>query len=76
MPLRDGGDCGDWFFLAMVQWQLGDKAQARQWYDKADLWMATHQHPSWPPLRSEAAELMKMESGVENSESPKKQTPP
>lgn len=75
MALRNGGDCADWFFLAMVHWRLGDKAEAHQWYDKADLWMATHHHPGWPPLRSEAAELMKMESGVENPESPKKPMP-
>ena len=59
MPLRNGGDCADWFFLAMVHWQLGDQAQARQWYDKADQWMATHHHPEWPALRAEAAELLK-----------------
>jgi len=58
MPLRNGGDCGDWFFLAMVHWQLGDKAKACLWYDKADLWMANHHHPAWPPLRAEAAELL------------------
>jgi len=75
MILRNGGDCADWFFLAMVHWQLGDKAEARKWYDKADLWMATHQHPDWPLLRSEAAALMKIESGVEYPESPKKQIP-
>ena len=75
MALRNGGDCADWFFLAMVHWRLGDKAEARQWYDKADLWMATHHHPGWPPLRSEAAELMKIESGVENPELATKPTP-
>ena len=26
-------------FLAMTHWQLGDKNQARQWYDKAVQWM-------------------------------------
>ncbi len=75
MPLRNGGDCADWFFLAMVHWQLGDKVEALQWYGKADLWMATHQHPCWPQFRSEAAALMKIESGVENPEAAKKQMP-
>jgi uncharacterized protein HemY len=37
--LRDGGDGYDLFFLAMAHWQLGDKEQARQWYDKAVQWM-------------------------------------
>jgi tetratricopeptide (TPR) repeat protein/tRNA A-37 threonylcarbamoyl transferase component Bud32 len=29
-----GGNAYDWFFLAMAYWQLGDRQQARQWYDK------------------------------------------
>jgi serine/threonine protein kinase/WD40 repeat protein/Flp pilus assembly protein TadD len=58
MPLRKGGDCADWFFLAMVHWRLGDTAEARKWYDKADQWMKTHHHPDWPDLRAEAAELL------------------
>lgn len=28
MSLRNGGDCADWFFLAMVHWKLGDKVEA------------------------------------------------
>jgi eukaryotic-like serine/threonine-protein kinase len=35
MALRNGGDEYDWFFMAMVHWKLGDKTQARSWYDKA-----------------------------------------
>jgi serine/threonine protein kinase/Flp pilus assembly protein TadD len=37
--LRSGGDAFDFFFLAMAHWQLGDKAQARNWYDQAIKWM-------------------------------------
>jgi hypothetical protein len=25
----------DWFFLAMSHWQLGNRNEARRWYDKA-----------------------------------------
>ena len=25
MELTNGGESGDWFFLAMAHWQLGDK---------------------------------------------------
>jgi serine/threonine protein kinase/Flp pilus assembly protein TadD len=39
MELRNGGDSFDWFFLAMAHWQLGDKDEARKWYDKAVAWM-------------------------------------
>jgi tetratricopeptide (TPR) repeat protein len=37
--LRSGGDSAEWFFLAMAYWQLGDKQQARSWYDRAVRWM-------------------------------------
>ena len=30
-----GGDAAVWFFLAMAHWQLGEKNQARRWYDRA-----------------------------------------
>src|SRR5262249_29683780 len=32
----------DWFFLAMAQWQLGKKDDARKWYDRAVQWMNQH----------------------------------
>ena len=43
MELSKGGDSTDWFFLAMAHWQLGDKPQARSWYDKAVPWMEKNQ---------------------------------
>jgi tetratricopeptide (TPR) repeat protein len=58
MPLRKGGDCADWFFLAMTHWQRGDKARARQWYDKGARWLIDHHHDEWPPMRAEAANLL------------------
>jgi tetratricopeptide (TPR) repeat protein len=30
-----GGSPGQWLYLAMAHWQLGEKDQARQWYDRA-----------------------------------------
>src|SRR5262249_10298251 len=41
--LRSGGDSSEWFLLAMAHWQLGDKLQARSWYDRAIRWMAEKQ---------------------------------
>ena len=35
MDLRGGGDGYDWFFLAMAYSRLGNKEQARQFYDRA-----------------------------------------
>jgi eukaryotic-like serine/threonine-protein kinase len=34
--LHKDQDCTDFFFLAMAHWQAGDKATARQWYQKAE----------------------------------------
>jgi tetratricopeptide (TPR) repeat protein len=33
-PGRNGG----WFFLAMAEWRLGHREEARRWYDKAVQW--------------------------------------
>jgi tetratricopeptide (TPR) repeat protein len=35
MKMRKGGDALDWLFMAMAQGQLGNKAEARRWYDKS-----------------------------------------
>lgn len=35
VSLTKGGDSYDFLFLAMAHWRLGDKAQARQWYERA-----------------------------------------
>jgi non-specific serine/threonine protein kinase/serine/threonine-protein kinase len=50
------------FFLAMANWQLGDKPQARIWYDKAVQWMDKNQ-PTDEELirfRAEAAALLEV----------------
>jgi Flp pilus assembly protein TadD len=60
MELGDGGTSFDWFFLAMAHWQLGDKPQARSWYEKAVGWMEKSQ-PTAEELirfRAEAAALL------------------
>jgi serine/threonine protein kinase/Flp pilus assembly protein TadD len=64
MELRKGGDGFDWFFLAMARWQLGDKKDARKWYDKAVQWMDKNQ-PKDEELRRFRAEtetLLKVEN--------------
>jgi tetratricopeptide (TPR) repeat protein len=61
--LRKGGDSFDWFFLAMAHWQLGEKEEARKWYDRAVAWMDKN-NPSDEELRrfrEEAAKLLKVE---------------
>ena len=43
MSMQAGGNSFDWFFLAMAHWRLGDRNQARTWFDRAVQWMARHQ---------------------------------
>jgi serine/threonine-protein kinase len=42
MSLQAGGDSFDWFFLAMAHWRLGEREQARTWFDRAVQWMDKH----------------------------------
>jgi len=39
MTLRGGGGAHDFFFLAMAHWQLGNKDEAADWYERAVAWM-------------------------------------
>jgi tetratricopeptide (TPR) repeat protein len=54
-----GGTAEMWYFLAMTHWQLGNKLEARTWYEKAQAWMEKQPHPSDEILRfrDEAAAL-------------------
>jgi hypothetical protein len=47
----------------MAHWQLSNKNEARQWYDKGVAWMEKNQHPE-DLLRfgAEAAELLAIET--------------
>ena len=62
MELSEGGDSTDWFFLAMAHWKLGQKTQARSWYDKAVPWMERHQPKNEELIRfrDEAAALLEV----------------
>ncbi len=60
LELRKGGDSFDWFFLAMAHWQLGEKDKAREWYEKAALWMEKNkpEDEELKRFRTEVAELL------------------
>jgi tetratricopeptide (TPR) repeat protein len=45
LELRPDGDAFDYFPLAAAHQQLGNKEEARKWYDRGVAWMATHKHP-------------------------------
>jgi hypothetical protein len=64
MELRNGGDAIDWFFLAMAHWQLGDKPQARTWYNKAVPWMEKNQPENEELLRFRAEATTLLEAGA------------
>ena len=50
------------FFLAMAQWQVGEKDKARVWYDKAVEWMEKNQpkNEELRRFRAEASELLEL----------------
>ena len=60
VALREGGDAFNWYFLAMAHWQLGNKDEARKWYDKAVEWMDKNAatNPELVRFRVEASELV------------------
>jgi tetratricopeptide (TPR) repeat protein len=67
MELRGGGDAWDWFFLAMAHWQLGNKDEARKWYDQGVQWMEKNkpEDEELRRFREEAAKLLKVEDQSE-----------
>jgi hypothetical protein len=47
----------------MARWQLGEKEQARQWYEQAARWMGRHapNNQQLQRFQAEAAALLKLE---------------
>ena len=68
ISLGRGADdrCLDWFVLAMAHWQLGDKAEARKWYDQGTEWLEKNRvsDRKLQHFRSEAAELLGIKQGA------------
>jgi tetratricopeptide (TPR) repeat protein len=65
MAPRKGGDSYDWLFLAMAYGQLGEKEEARRWYDKADKALKKFEYPHVEESRllAEAADLLQIKGG-------------
>jgi Flp pilus assembly protein TadD len=61
--LGSPGDSLEWFPLAMAHWRLGDKNEARKWYDRAVRWKENNPYPDGflYDLQVEAAEVMGIE---------------
>jgi serine/threonine protein kinase/Flp pilus assembly protein TadD len=58
VKLRSGGDAQEWLFLAMAYWQVGDRKQARYWYDRSIQWMETNK------VRDEKLRLVRAEAAA------------
>jgi Flp pilus assembly protein TadD len=58
-----GGDSGQWFGLAVAHWQLGNKEEARKWFDQAVEWMEKNdpKNELLGRFRAEAEEVLKIE---------------
>ena len=63
MELRKGGDSFDWFLLAMAYEKLGDTEKARQWYQRATVWMEKNQaaNEELRRFRAEAAQVLEVD---------------
>jgi serine/threonine protein kinase/tetratricopeptide (TPR) repeat protein len=55
-----GGDSGQWFGLAAAHARLGEKEEARRWYDRAVQWMEKHMpdHVELRRFRAEAEQAL------------------
>jgi eukaryotic-like serine/threonine-protein kinase len=75
MDFREGGSGSDWFFLAMSHGKLGDKDQARKWYDKAVAWLDKNKpkDAELTRFRAEAEQLLGIKRKTPTTEPPKTQ---
>ncbi len=71
--LGSPGNSFEWFLLAMVQWELGDKEKAQQWYDKARKWMDKNdpENAELRRFREEAAQLLRIKEESTRAKDPK-----
>jgi tetratricopeptide (TPR) repeat protein/serine/threonine protein kinase len=59
MACSNGGNAGEWYFLAMAHYRLGDPTEARTWYDRAVQWHEKNlpTNANLAQYRAEAAKL-------------------
>jgi tetratricopeptide (TPR) repeat protein len=64
--LPGGGYGESWFFLALAEWRLGHKEEARRWYDKAVQWAERYgpQKEELHDLRADAGALLGIQEQV------------
>ena len=64
----DGYSGWEWFYLVMIQWQLGHNDKALYWYDRSLDWMATIQDKRLRDLQAEVANLLGQRDPYDRSE--------
>ena len=74
MKRKHGGDSEDWIFLAMAHWKLGQKTEARRYYDRAVQRMPIQ--ASLQRFRAEAAALLGIGGEQEDRKGPKASVKP
>ena len=57
---KNKGDAWQWIFLSMAHWQLGNKAEAHEWYVKSIARRTKSKNEEWLRFRNEARELLGM----------------
>jgi serine/threonine protein kinase/Flp pilus assembly protein TadD len=67
-PSKADGSAWQWFYLAMVHWQLEHKEEAYRWYYRSLDWMATAQEKKLRDVQGEAAALLGLPDPGERSE--------
>jgi serine/threonine protein kinase/Flp pilus assembly protein TadD len=60
MSLSNGGGAAEWFFVAMARWQMGEKKDARELYDRAVAWIEKNdpKNEDLARLRAEAEKAL------------------
>jgi hypothetical protein len=66
LELRQGGEAFDYFTLTAANLQLGNKVEARKWYDRGTAWMAANQQPYTAELAVHRADV-EVWLGIEKS---------
>jgi tetratricopeptide (TPR) repeat protein len=67
-----GGDGFSWYLLALARWHLGDRAGARQWYDRATAWQQAN-NPHDEPLQRFRGEVEALFGGDGPEAGPRKE---
>jgi tetratricopeptide (TPR) repeat protein len=77
LELSAGDTPGEWFFMAMTEWQIGNKAKARFWYNKAKEWTKKNdlQLETLSRIGDEATALLGVSDGTKSNREEDRRSP-